>query len=123
MTQQQSDHEALFNEYLRVCNAALECHKHCFPYNRILYQVEELLKDHAVQVAIYEEDEENPVKRHDMILLKGKLAVKAPHRPYARRPWRLSRYFLEQVASNPDSYIHNPAQLNWKWLTDHGIGI
>lgn len=114
---------SLFQEYLRVCNEALQHNKDCFPYNRIIHQIEELLKDHAVQAAIYDHDETHPEALYDMILKDGQLAAKAPHRPHSKKPWRLGKYFLEQVAKNPHTYIHNPAQLNWKWLTNHDVGL
>jgi hypothetical protein len=117
------DYERLFGEYLRVCNEALERHKHCFPYNRIIYQIEELLESHAVQAALFENEENHPVQRFDMILKDGRLTAQAPHRPHVHHPWCLSRYFLEKVAQSPDTYINNPAQLNWQWLTDHKVGI
>lgn len=32
-------------------------------------------------------------------------------------------YAMGAIARQPDSYISNPAQLNWKWLTNHSVGV
>jgi len=116
-------YDSLFQEYLRICNEALQCSKHCYPYDRIVLQIEDHLKDRAVQVAIYDQNENHPEAFYDMVLKDQLLTAKVPHKPRAKNPWQISRYFLEQVTNNPYTYISNPAQLDWKWLTDHDVGL
>lgn len=113
----------LFAEYLRVCNEVLAANKDCFPYDRIFHQIQFLMKCHVVQVFIYDEDEHHPEAMYDMVLKDDLLTAAPAHKPRAKNPWFLSKYFLEQVVRQPDTYIKNPAQLNWKWLTDHSVGI
>ena len=121
MTQPSCD--ALFQKYLNVCNEALAAHKHCFPYDRILHQIEFLLQCHHVEALIYDKDAEHPEAIYDMALKDGALTATKVDISDAQRPWRLSKSFLKQVARNPQCYIHNPGELDWQWLADHRVGV
>lgn len=118
------NYDALFREYLLVCNEALEANKDCFPYNRILVEIEDRLKSHVVQVAIYDKNENHPEALYDLIIHDQRLGVKPPHKkPPVKCPWRITRHFLEEVAQDPQAYINNPAQLKWEWLNSCAIGV
>ena len=119
-----ADYDALFAEYLRVCNEALETNKDCFPYYCVMQEIEDRLKTHVVQVSIYDKDEHHPEALYDLIIKDQCLAVKPPHKkPHVKCPWRITRQFLEEVAANPQTYINNPAQLNWEWLNRCDVGV
>ena len=124
MPKKTSDYDALFLAYLRVCNEALEANKDCYPYMRIMQEIEVRLKSHAVRVAIIGKDENHPEALYDLVIEDQRLAVKPPHKkPRVICPWRITRQFLEDVAQNPKAYINNPAQLKWEWLNSCDIGV
>lgn len=116
-------YSTLFQEYVSVCNKALQANKDCFPYDRILHQIEFLLKCHVVQAAVYDEDENHPSEFYDMVFENGLMTLKVAHKPHAKHPWLLKKSFLEEVTQHPGEFINNPATLNWKWLTDHCVGV
>ena len=124
MNIQSPNYDALFQEYLRICNEALEANKDCYPYSCIMQEIEDRLRSHAVQVAIIDKDEKHPEALYDLVILDRLLAVKPPHKkPHAKCPWRITRQFLEEVALHPQAYINNPAQLNWEWLNSCDVGV
>ena len=116
------DYDTLFKEYVRICNAALEANKHCYPYDRVLIEIQDRLKAHTVRAAIYDADETKPEAVFEMFLDDKLIGAKTPHNPHARHPWLISRKYLEAVAAHPDTYITNPASLDWRWLNDRTIG-
>ena len=115
---------ALFREYIRICNEALEANKDCYPYPRVMRQIEGRLCDHPVQVVIYDEHENQSEAVYDMVMEGQRLAIQPPHKkPPVKHPWLVSRHYLEEVTQHPQTYISNPAQLDWKWLNCHDVGV
>jgi hypothetical protein len=116
------DYDALIHEYARVCNAALDANKGCYPYMRVIVEVEERLKFHKVRVAVYDKDENHPEAFFELVVQDKQITVKPAHKPHAKHPWLVSRLYLEEIARQPDIYINNPADLDWRWLNDHELG-
>lgn len=108
----------LFQEYIRICNAALDANKHCYPYDRVIREIENRLCFHAVHAAVYDEDGARPEIFFELKMHESQIVAKSCHKPHAKKPWRISRHYLEEVTQHPQSYITDPAQLNWAWLNN-----
>ena len=121
---QSSDYDSLFREYLRICNEGLHANKGCYPYPRVMREMEDRLRSHPIQVAIYDQYQDQPEIRYEMVMDGECLAFRAPRKKVqAKHPWLISKHYLEEVTQHPPIYIGNPAQLDWTWLTCPDVGV
>jgi hypothetical protein len=116
------NYDALIHEYARACNSALEANKDCYPYMRVVQEIEERLKFHKVRGAVFDQDENHPEAFFELVIKNRQITANPGHAPHARHPWLVSRQYLEEVARQPDIYINNPADLDWRWLNDQTLG-
>lgn len=107
--------------YLDVCNQALALSKDRFPFKQILGAAKKSESACVVEVNIV--DALPPVS-YVMKFNQGKI-VAAPHLFCADcncdRTWNITKGYLEGVVNNAQTYIDNPAKINWEWLDDRPV--
>lgn len=109
------DYERVFQQYLAICNRAIEQNKNKFPYTEIwgtrLKALEEIMKIHAVVF------DDRPKISFVLGLtpdMKIKILEKKPIPP--EDAWPFTYQYLKRVVDNPKEYVDNPARLEWGWL-------
>ena len=114
--------DILLTEYISICNRAIASHRDSFPFRQLLEVAEKLAGDKTFAVAIYAD---NPKRPHDYFtieLLDGLFVVVAHGKKDPDITWRVRQSYLEQVVSDPQTYIENPAKLDWDWLKSR-VGV
>lgn len=107
-----NQHAQLFERYMEICNQALEQNKEKFPFKQIWEAAQTRLRDQKVALAVYDD---SPQETFEVALNGSHLDVSRPECS-CKAPWRVNRSYLEQVTSNPEDYIQNPAKIDWGWL-------
>jgi len=109
------EYERVFQQYLEICNRAIEQNKDKFPYTEIwgarLKTLEEEMKIHAVVF------DDRPKLAYILRLTKDmkiKIVEKKVIPP--EDSWPFTYQYLKRVVDNPKEYIENPARLEWGWL-------
>lgn len=109
------DYEQIFQQYLEICNRAIEQNKNKFPYTEIWgARFKALEKEATLHAIVY--DDRPKVEfmlrlTHDM---KIEIVEKKAITP--EEDWPFSYQYLKRVVDNPQEYIDNPAKLEWGWL-------
>ncbi len=106
----------LLQQYLDICDAAIEANKERFPFKQILSAAQENERQEDVLVQI---GDQYPPER--FIIHAKDHKVSEDSSPECEdcscgAAWRVSSSFLKNVVENPLSYIENPARLDWEWL-------
>lgn len=113
MSLEASDSYKLIEQYLDICRSAMAANKDRFPFKQIFAGLSDERVNRIVAVYIHEESSVLPlgikVRGGNFILEEG-----LPSSPC--KIWRVSREYLEQVLSEPLSYINNPAKIDWDWV-------
>jgi hypothetical protein len=109
------DYEHVFQEYLEICNQAIEKNKSKFPYTEIwgarLNALKEELKIHAVVF------DDRPKLAYMLRLTKDmKIEIAEKKELPPEDAWPFTYQYLKRVVDNPKEYIENPAKLEWGWL-------
>lgn len=119
----QLDINALFVQFLNVCNQAISAHKETFPYKQILGLSETVMGGRNIGLAIYADDPDTPFDYFTISLRNGKLALVAHGKEAPEIAWKVSRTYLERVVENPQTYIEHPEKLDLDWLVSRlGLG-
>lgn len=109
------DYEQVFQQYLEVCNRAIEQNKNKFPYTEIWGERLKSLKEEAVvHAVIFDDRAKLAVKLRLTPDMKIEIAEKKPIPP--EDAWPFTYQYLKRVVENPKEYIDNPAKLEWGWL-------
>lgn len=108
-----TEYDALFHQYLDVCNAAISSHREEFPYKQIWGAVRHSLEKGAVRVAIYDDQ---PKTEYEIHLEDDHIEAEADRHAADAPVWRMNLSYLLQVVEHPEEYIQNPARLDWDWL-------
>ncbi len=105
--------QALFAQYLDVCNRAMDAHKEEFPYKHIWEAAERLQSDAGMHITVYDDepkgDYQLKIQDKHIELLDDSDADEAPG-------WRINTSYLKQVVEHPEEYIAQPTKLDWHWL-------
>lgn len=110
-----SDIDALFEQYLHICNEAMKAHKDQFPYKQIWDAVERLQAGEEIDLTIYDDAPQS----HYKVRLKDKhIDVVTTDHEDEHRGWKINTSYLRKVVEHPDEYINHPAKLDWDWLKD-----
>jgi len=109
------DYEQVFQQYLEICNRAIEQNKNKFPYTEIwgsrLKALEEDMKIHAVVF------DDRPKLSYILRLTKDmKIEIVEKKDIPPEDAWPFTYQYLKRVVDNPKEYIENPARLEWGWL-------
>lgn len=110
---ERDDTQALFRQFLEVCNRAMQAHKDEFPYKHIWEAAEELQAENGLHVTVYDDEPKGDyqLRLHDKHVELMREADEAEV-----GGWRINKSFLRKVAENPEAYIQDPSQLDWQWL-------
>lgn len=113
MQESSSEVDALFRQYLEICNQALSSHREVFPYKQIWGAVQCAAGDKAVRVAIYDDQ---PKTAYELHLGEDHIEAEPDGLHMDSPVCRMNLSYLKQVVEHPEEYIHNPARLDWDWL-------
>ncbi len=112
--------DRLFQDYLDVCNQALEENKDNFPYKLICNAAESAFAERAIKLAIYDD---RPKECYCLQMKDHKIeASDECDLSHAKDAWRINLSYLQQVVDHPEEYIKHPARLDWDWLRNR-IGM
>ena len=110
-----TEYERLFQQYLVICNLAIEQNKNKFPYTEIWGARMKELKDGVKIQAVLFDD------RPKLVCLLRltpdmKIEIEEKKEAVPEDGWPFSYQYLKRVVDNPKQYIDNPARLEWGWL-------
>jgi len=109
------EYERVFQQYLEICNQAIEKNKSKFPYTEIwgarLKALEEELKFEAI---VYDDRPKASFMLRLTRDMKIEIVEKKTIPP--EEAWPFTYQYLKRVVDNPQDYIENPAKLEWGWL-------
>lgn len=112
---QAQDYEEVFQQYLAICNQAIEHNKNKFPYTEIWGSRFNALEKEAMLDAIIYDD--RPKLAFTLRLTKDMKIEIVKKRPIPEEEeWPFTYQYLKRVVDNPKEYIENPAKLEWGWL-------
>ncbi len=108
------EYEHIFQQYLTICNQAIEQNKSKFPYTEIWGARFKKLETEATLNAIVYDD--RPKLAFTLRLTPDmKIEIVNKSVPSADE-WPFTYQYLKRVVDNPQTYIENPAKLEWGWL-------
>jgi len=108
----------LIQDYVGVCNQAIEENANRFPFQQILGAAREMNTAQEIEVNILDWGHK---ETYVFVMGRKGLSVKSHDECGACscvRSWSVSKDYLEQVAEESNSYIKNPAKMNWDWMYD-----
>lgn len=106
------EYDALFKQYVDVCNRALSSHAAEFPYKQIWGAFRHVAGKEGVRVAVYDDQ-----PKTEYALRFEEDHIEADRSGDEESPVvRLNLSYLKQVVEHPEEYIENPARLDWDWL-------
>lgn len=103
----------LLEQYLEICQSAIDANKDRFPFKQIFSVLSD--PDNTRTVAAY-------IKEHKLIqpyyikVIGHDFIVKESPQNLPQKVWRVHRSYLEEVVEAPMSYINNPAKIDWDWI-------
>jgi hypothetical protein len=106
----------LVRDYLDVCNAAAEEHRHSLVYRPIIAAYDSVFANRQVGIDIYDRDPEEIETTVTIRLVNGEFvpAPKADVDPSFHL--KLGRHYMEDVIAHRDEYIRHPEKLDWDWI-------
>jgi len=113
----ETDWQTLIGRYMQVCNTALEKNKERFPFKQILGAARRAEQGRKIELLI------DGDRQHSFVIeIKGERIMVEPHGDCPNcncdRRWNVSSAYLNDVVTEPEAYISNPARLNWEWMYD-----
>lgn len=112
MSSKQHIHE-LFQQFLEVCNQAMDAHKDEFPYKHIWEAAEHLQNSGGMHVTVYDDE---PKGDYQLRIQDKHLEMTNDNAHEDTAGWRINTSYLREVVENPEEYIKEPARLDWHWL-------
>ena len=114
---QQTDLD-LIDRYVAVCNEALRLNRDRFPFRQIWNALNANQQDYKSYIYITDGDY---IDKRCYIFQSNDQGitshlVQAPENNKAKRCWYLPLAYLTTVTNDPQTYINNPALLDWGWL-------
>lgn len=106
--------DELIQNYVAICNRALEGNRNKFPFKQIFSALERVTTAEPVEVVVA--DTAQTYAFHF-----GTDGIKVlPHGDCEGcnciRKWTTNSQYLHKVVTDPNIYIQNPAKLNWDWM-------
>jgi hypothetical protein len=109
------EYEKVFQQYLEVCNRAIEQNKNKFPYTEIWGSRFKALDTEAtLHAVVFDDRPKLAVKLRLTPDMKIEIAEKKDLPP--EDAWPFTYQYLKRVVDHPQEYIENPARLEWGWL-------
>ncbi len=112
----------LVREYLDVCNAASEAHRHTLPYKPIIAAYDSIFAKRQVGVDIYESDPAEIETTVTIRLRNDNFEVVPETEADPSFHLKLKRSYMEDVVAHREEYIRHPEKLDWDWIKSR-IGI
>lgn len=104
--------------YVSICNRALSLNKDRFPFKQILGAAQKSEKGKKVEVLLAGAESIDSY----VFSIKNEQIIFAPHSECGQckcdRKWHLEWTYLQEVLKDPESYIKNPAKIDWDWIYD-----
>jgi len=114
-TKDAEEYEKVFQQYLEICNKAIEQNKNTFPYTEIWGSRFKALEDEATLQAVVYDD--RPKVAFMLRLTKDmKIEIVEKKTIPPADEWPFTYQYLKRVVDNPQEYIDHPARLEWGWL-------
>ena len=109
------EYEKVFQQYLEICNLAIEKNRNPFPYTEIWNARFNALEAEATLHAVVYDD--RPKVAFTLRLTKDMKIQIVEKKPITRQDeWPFTYQYLKRVVDNPQEYIDHPAKLEWGWL-------
>ena len=119
-TETLKEYELIFEQYLEICNQAIEKNKDKFPYREIWRaRWKNVQSENILECAVYDDRPKIIYTLQITEDMKIKILKKTHIAPTDAWPFKYS--YLKHVVANPQDYIDHPANLDWGWLT-HLLG-
>ena len=112
----------LVRDYLDVCNAAAEEHRHSLVYRPIIAAYDSLFANRAVGIDIYDSDPDQFETTITIRLVNGEFVPDPEAEVHPSFHLKLGRHYMEDVVAHRDDYIRHPEKLDWDWIKSR-IGI
>jgi hypothetical protein len=111
-----TENAELLEQYITICNEALQKNKDRFPFKEILNAARENGDKKFVDISVVDDNPEAEFVIH----MDGSQIRAEDHESCERcncsQKWKIRKSYLLDVVSNPDIYIENPAKIDWEWL-------
>ena len=111
-TKDKDEVHQLFQQYLEICNQAMNAHSHDFPYRQFLSISNALIGDEAIDLAIYDD---RP-KAAFSLTFKDNILTNGGYPDDVKKAWRVNLSYLQKVVENPEDHIAHPEKLDLDWL-------
>jgi hypothetical protein len=109
------EYDLVFQQYLEICNRAIEQNKNKFPYTEIWgARLKELKEEMDIHAVVFDDRPKLAYKLRLTKDMKIEIAEKKELPP--EDAWPFTYQYLKRVVDNPKDYIDNPAKLEWGWL-------
>lgn len=109
------DYEQVFQQYLEICNRAIEQNRDKFPYTEIWGARFKALEAEATLHAVVYDD--RPKVEFVLRLTRDmKIEIVEKKAIAPEEEWPFTYQYLKRVVDNPQEYIDHPAKLEWGWL-------
>ena len=106
----------LVKQYLDVCNAASEAHRHTLPYKPIIAAYDSVFANRQVGVDVYESD---PAEIETTVVIRlrnDNFEVVPETDADPSFHLKLKRGYMEDVLAHREEYIQHPEKLDWDWI-------
>jgi hypothetical protein len=107
---------SLLIDYLDVCNAAAEVHRHSLVYGPIIAAYDSIFANRQVAIDIYDRDPDEVESTETIRLVNGEFVTVPENDAPPSFHLKLSRRYMEDVVAHRDEYIQHPEKLDWDWV-------
>jgi len=105
--------EELLRQCIAVYNRALDQNRDRFPFKQVLGAAQLIGQNRDIRIDFAEGQQSSYAMIFDGKNLSLHEQAPAEHFNIS---WQVERSYLEEMLSHPQSYIDNPANLDWDWL-------
>ncbi len=107
-------YDNLMQRYLDVCNQSLSDNKDRFPFKQIFEAAKMVDAGRMIEVKISDDAPAYVMRIKDGEIIFSRHAECGSCECDAT--WQVERDYLDDVVSNTQIYVQNPARLNWEWM-------
>lgn len=106
----------LVHEYLNVCNAAVEEHRHSLVYRPIIAAYDSVFGNRPVGIDIYDSDPDQIASTITIRLVNREFVPAPASDVHPSFHLKCGRHYMEDVVAHRGEYIRHPEKLDWDWL-------
>lgn len=107
---------SLMMDYLDVCNAAVEKHRHSLVYGPIIAAYDSVFANRHVGIDIYDSDPDDIEATITIHLVNGRFVPVPEADAHPSFHLKLGRQYMEDVVAHREDYIQHPEKLDWDWI-------